>query len=145
MIHQRLILLVSFALSIAALTACVSYVDLKNEEPIASFVVSEGYQPVYRKLLNKARECAFPGHVILGDLFVDARTARILSQSSKASYAQFTFYIIDIQHQGESATRVVVRSWGENGRKLAAALPDWARDPDSSCYMDDAKKEFQRN
>lgn len=136
MFRQRLVLLISFFLSSAVLTACVSYVDLKNEEPIASFVVSEGYQPVYRKLLNKARECAFPGHVILGDLFVDTRTARIISQSSKASYAQFTFYIIDIQHQSETATRVNIRSWGENGKKLAAALPDWARDPNSPCYGD---------
>ena len=120
-----------FAVSFG-LAGCMTYQDLKTQEPLTSFEIADDYRVVYRRIVSKARECnPVSSFIVNADLFGDIRAARI--SSNAPGVTELFAYVIDIRATGDGKTVVELRSWGATGAKIARNLKQWATDTKSAC------------
>ena len=120
-----------FAISYG-LVGCMTYQNLKTQEPLTSFEIADNYRVVYRKIVSKARECnPVSSFIVNADLFDDIRAARI--SSNAPGVTELFAYVIDIRATDDGKTVVELRSWGATGAKIARNLKQWATDTKSAC------------
>lgn len=101
------------------------------------FIVSENYQPVYRKILDQARKCYQTGlitaqMVVQGDLFHDTKSGTV-TVALHGGLGVDTYQVIDISAIDDKKTKVIGHYSLGPVDKYGQALKEWVLENSKKC------------
>lgn len=102
-----------------------------------TFVAPEGYQLVYRKILDQERKCwqatAIGGQMVVqGDLFSDTKSGTI-TLALHGAFGVDTYQVIDVSALSEQQTKVVGFYAAGPVNKYGLALKEWVLENSKEC------------
>lgn len=120
-----------FGCSLLAGCAPATIGDVRDMAPDrkVSFNVSQGYERVYQKVIEKERDCwDIQGMRVHGDIYSEQRKAVITTRNPLG-----VFWVIDIQAINDSETRVTGTFAIGPAEKYGKALEGWVLHDSSEC------------
>lgn len=104
-----------------------------------TFLASENYQPVYRKVLDQARKCNQTGMitaqlVVQGDLYHDTKSA-IITVALHGGLGVDTYQVIDINAIDEKQTKIVGHYSLGPVEKYGQILKEWVLENSNECGL----------
>ena len=126
------------AFALCVLAACAPATQVLQVDPTGrvAFEIQQNYQPVYRKVLERARAChQAAGTLVEGDLYTDLRSGKI-SVAVLTLFGFDTPMTVELTSVADQRTNVEVR-FTDNAtnewQRSAAAVEKWLKEGSTDC------------